>query len=165
MAWCLMAVIVPSQYLSLKKKLKKTEIMLIFIKGVLQHSPNSNFPSAHELNPKHVFSDYTVKITAVSPKVQWVEVISLKEIYIPQFQVILFHLQCCWLGLKGVQIFVTGYSICQHRPVTEYSYVDTEVPAIVQVPVDSDAHGESSFCFHSPVQNITLSVLLGGHSR
>ena len=69
------------------------------------------------------------------------------------------------LGLKGVQIFVTGYSICQNRPVTEYSYVDTEVPAIVQVPVDSDAHGESSFCFHSPVQNITLSVLLGGHSR
>ena len=69
------------------------------------------------------------------------------------------------VGLKGVQIFVTGYSICQNRPVTEYSYVDTEVPAIVQVPVDSDAHGESSFCFHSPVQNITLSVLLGGHSR
>ena len=74
--------------------------------------------------------------------------------------------QTVWsLGLKGVQIFVTGYSICQNRPVTEYSYVDTEVPAIVQVPVDSDAHGESSFCFHSPVQNITLSVLLGGHSR
>ena len=57
---CLMA---PSHYMN--------QCWLI-IKGVLWHSPVSNFTSAHELNPSHVIRDYTLKITNTSPMGQWV---------------------------------------------------------------------------------------------
>ena len=44
----------------------------LVIKGVLWHSPESDFTrSAHKFSPQHVSGDYNFKITTASPRGQW----------------------------------------------------------------------------------------------
>ena len=47
------------------------EPLLTNTKGVLQHSPESNFTrNTHELNPNNVLEDHTFKITTTTPRGQ-----------------------------------------------------------------------------------------------
>ena len=91
---CLMA---PSHYLN---------HCWIITKGLLWHSsPESNFPrSADELNPQHLFGDYTFKITTSFPRGRWVKIpliscfymrcLCIKSRFQGQGQVIRSHRYC-----------------------------------------------------------------------
>ena len=99
MAFCLTA---PSHYLS---------HYWLITKGVLQHSPESNFTrNTHELNPNKLLEDHTFKITTTTPRGQLkkicvshcLQMVQVKFSYHHNDVMKWKHFLCYWPFVRGI---------------------------------------------------------------